>query len=270
MFSLELYNSANLEKVAMQAPFLNRETEYELIENVQSKQCQSSAASLVMSHLRFIVSIANQYDATTYAKSDLVHEGVIGLLKAINNFDISKQFRLASFAKSYIQSEVKEFIVCNFGSLKIATTKPLRKLFFNLAKVNKTKTSSDESDLAIELGVSPLEVREFKERLNSKHYLQVERDNDDEEGSYMEFGVEDDYSDMDNKRNKEIVSVLIKQLNERERFIMYNRFLTDNPLKRREIAEMYGIRQQRVSQIEANALTKMRNYISESGLSLAY
>lgn len=259
MCTLDLYEGANLEKLASNAPFLSKEVEYDLINKVQTNQCQTSAASLVTSHLRYVVSIAKKYHVGNYPKSDLVHEGVIGLLKAINRFDQSLNFRLSSFATEYIACEIKEFVYSNFGVMKIITTKKNRKIFSNQAKINKAKAQGRLEEVADELGVTVAEIQDMEKRMNVQHSLSIGLESDEDDVIELQLGEEDDYSHLDIKKDKKNISNLLKEtLNERERFVIYSRFMTDRPLKRREIAEVFGVKHQRVEQIEKRALQRLK------------
>ena len=231
---------------------------------------------MVLAHLRFVVHVAKGYTGYGLALGDLIQEGNIGLMKAVKRFDPDHGVRLVSFAVHWIRAEMHEFILRNWRIVKVATTKAQRKLFFNLRKSKKRLgwLSSDEvNKVAKDLGVKPEVVREMESRLSGQDIgFDLSADSDDDnphvapvaflESELQDPGLEaecDDFRD----HSDTLLYAGLDELDERSRDIINCRWLQeDNKVTLQELADRYGVSAERIRQLEANALKKMRATIT--------
>ena len=163
-------------------PLLSAEEEHDLAERHMAGDLEA-AKKLILSHLRVVVSIARGYDGYGLNQADLIQEGNIGLMKAVKRFETSRGARLFSFAVHWIKAEIHEFILRNWRLVRIATTKPQRKLFFNLRSMRKSMSALSDREaqaIADDLGVKLSEVLEMEQRMTGKDMALV-GDSDDED-----------------------------------------------------------------------------------------
>jgi RNA polymerase sigma-32 factor len=225
----------------------------------------------VLSHLRFVVHIARGYGGYGLPMGDLVQEGNVGLMKAVKRFDPEIGVRLVSFAVHWIRAEIHEYVLRNWRLVKIATTKAQRKLFFNLRKYKRNLgwlSREETQNVARELGVSESEVTEMERRLSSRDLsYDPAPDHDDEEESYSPsaylpapdadpaIAVEREEWDED---TSERVAGAMRQLDPRSQAILKARWMGDSKATLHELAAEYGVSAERIRQIEANAIVKLR------------
>lgn len=252
-------------------PVLSKDEEVRLARRYREENDLDAARSLVMSHLRFVVHIARGYTGYGLPMGDLVQEGNVGLMKAVKRFDPSVGVRLVSFAVHWIRAEIHEYVLRNWRLVKVATTKAQRKLFFNLRKAKKNLAwlSAEETRaVAKELGVSPAEVTEMEQRLAARDVaFDPVPDADDEDGAYSPasylpapdsdpaIAVEnEEWEDASHKRLGHALSGLDKRSQE----IIRRRWLADDKATLHELAAEYDVSAERIRQIEAQALKKLR------------
>jgi RNA polymerase sigma-32 factor len=254
-----------------QLPVLALEHERELALRYRNENDLSAAKQLVLSHLRFVVHIARGYSGYGLQLSDLIQEGNVGLLKAVKRFDPAMQVRLVSFAVHWIRAEMHEFILRNWRIVKVATTKAQRKLFFNLRRAKKRlgwMNAEEVQTVARDLGVSAKEVLEMESRL-SGHDLTFDApaDADDDARPAPVAYLEDhsanpqEYLERSDEGEHQLGALRdgLAKLDPRSRRILKRRWLDDdNKATLQELADEYGVSAERVRQIEANALKKMR------------
>lgn len=273
--SLEAY----IERVN-QAPYLTQEEEYHYALNLKEKGDLMAAQQLVLSHLRYVVRIARGYMGYGLALNDLIQEGSIGLMKAVKRFDPAFGVRLVSFAVHWIKAEIHEFILRNWRIVKVATTKPQRKLFFNLRSAKKRLgwfTQDEVEAVAKDLGVCPKEVLRMEERLNAKDVqfdLPVHEDATEKRlltpAEYLEDTSENPEEHLENKNWEEHsddqLKIALQKLDQRSQFILEKRWLVPDQKKAtlQELANTYNISPERVRQLEKNALDKLRGFITSS------
>ncbi len=265
--SLEAYISA-----VNQIPVLSAEDEQALARRYRDHEDLDAARELVHSHLRFVVHVARGYSGYGLQLGDLIQEGNIGLMKAVKRFDPDMGVRLVSFAVHWIRAEMHEFILRNWRIVKVATTKAQRKLFFNLRK-SKTRLgwlNADEvSAVAKDLNVSEREVLEMESRLSGRDIaFDAPADEDDDRAppapaAYLIAHEEDPaqaYERMDSADNRlELLREGLASLDARSRDIIQRRWLDpDNKVTLQELADEYGVSAERIRQVEANALKKMK------------
>jgi RNA polymerase sigma-32 factor len=257
-------------------PMLSVEEEHDLALRFKRDEDLDAARELVMSHLRVVVNIARGYHGYGLPQADLIQEGNIGLMKAVKRFDPERGVRLVSFAVHWIKAEIHEFILRNWRLVKIATTKAQRKLFFNLRSLKQglgTMGQDEVLAMAKELGVKPEEVREMETRLCG-HDLSLEPLNgEEEENTYSPIAFLTDEEaepaqelealEMEQVRERGLTKALAL-LDDRSRHIIEARWLKeDDSATLHELAAEYGISAERIRQIEAKALQKMKNVIVE-------
>ncbi len=234
-----------------------------------------AAKKLILSHLRVVVSIARGYDGYGLNQADLIQEGNIGLMKAVKRFQPSRGVRLFSFAVHWIKAEIHEFILRNWRLVRVATTKPQRKLFFNLRSMRKSMSALSDKEaqsIADDLGVKLSEVMEMEQRMTGKDMsLLAENDDDDN------FAPIDWLTDTDSEPTQvlakqahyalqtEGLQEALSKLDDRSRHIVESRWLADDGgLTLHDLAGEYGVSAERIRQIEAKAMQKLRGYLAES------
>ena len=249
-------------------PVLTSERERELAEQLFGDGDVDAARQLVMAHLRFVVYVAKGYSGYGLSEADLVQEGNVGLMKAVRRFNPEFGVRLVSFAVHWIKAEIHEFILKNWRIVKIATTKPQRKLFFNLRSAKKRlgwMNDTEVRDDAEQLGVAPEDVRQMETRL-SAHDEAFELDSDEDDGFTPSHYLTDETLDPAVITEKESFAGAQRRklangftdLDARSREIVQRRWLTDSKTTLQELANQFGISAERVRQLEQNALKKLK------------
>ena len=263
-------------QVVNSIPLLSAEEEYRLALEFKETGNVDVARQLVLSHLRFVVSIARGYLGYGLPLADLVQEGTVGLMKAVKRFDVNQGVRLAAFAVHWIKAEIHDYVIKNWRLVKIATTKAQRKLFFKLKQAKRHLgwfNSQEKKDLAENLGVSIDDVEEMETRLsgNDFAYDYSADANDSEEeffapASYVEDSNSDFALALEEQDNSRMINLSLKnaleQLDDRAKFIIQNRWLNDDKLTLQELSEYLGVSLERVRQLEKQALTKIKNFIT--------
>ena len=253
-------------------PMLSEQQEVDLATRLRDDGDVDAARQLVMSHLRVVVAIARGYLGYGLPHADLIQEGNIGLMKAVKRFDPDMGVRLVSFAVHWIRAEMHEFILKNWRIVKVATTKAQRKLFFNLRKA-KTRlgwmNAAEVSAVARDLNVPEHEVLEMEARLSGRDIgFDAPADQDAEHappapGAYLKAQDEDPsqaYERADSEDNQlQLLREGLAGLDARSRDIIARRWLDDeNKVTLQELADEYGVSAERIRQVEANALKKMK------------
>jgi RNA polymerase sigma-32 factor len=255
---------------------LSRDEEIALAERFRGTNDLDAARQLVLSHLRFVVHIARGYTGYGLPVGDLIQEGNVGLMKAVKRFDPTVGVRLVSFAVHWIRAEIHEYVLRNWRLVKIATTKAQRKLFFNLRRFKRNLgwlTEAETQAIASELGVSTSEVTDMEQRLSSRDLsFDPAPDSDDEDGAYSpsaylphpesdpSVAVEREQWDED---TADRLAQALETLDERSRRILRSRWMTDQKATLHELADEYGVSAERIRQIEASAIKKLRGLIAE-------
>ena len=252
-------------------PVLSKEDEQALAIRFREEDDLDAARELVLAHLRFVVHIAKGYTGYGLPLSDLIQEGNVGLMKAVKRFDPGYDVRLVSFAVHWIRAEIHEFVLRNWRIVKVATTKAQRKLFFNLRKAKKNLswlTFDETRAVADDLGVSPEEVTEMEKRLHARDAIfDPAPDADDERSftpaAYLPSPDADPATLIEtadfNEDASERMAAALETLDDRSRRIIESRWLSDSKLTLHELADEYGISAERVRQVEANAIKKLRS-----------
>ena len=265
--SLEAYIGA-----VHQIPVLSVEDEQRLAHRLREDNDIAAAQELILSHLRFVVHVARGYSGYGLPLGDLVQEGNIGLMKAVKRFDPAVGVRLVSFAVHWIRAEMHEFIIKNWRIVKVATTKAQRKLFFNLRK-SKTRlgwlNAEEVRAVAKDLNVSEREVLEMESRLSGRDIgFDAPDDADDDHAppapaSFLvahEADPASAYESADSEADQlDVLRDGMAKLDARSRDIIKRRWLdADSKVTLQELADEYGVSAERIRQIEAYALKKMK------------
>ena len=266
--SLEAYIGA-----VHQIPVLSVEDEQRLAHRLREDNDIGAAQDLILSHLRFVIHVARGYSGYGLPLGDLIQEGNIGLMKAVKRFDPDMGVRLVSFAVHWIRAEMHEFIIKNWRIVKVATTKAQRKLFFNLRK-SKTRlgwlNAEEVRAVARDLNVSEREVLEMESRLSGRDIgFDAPDDGDDDHAppapvNYLVANNDIDpamaYESANDEDNQlDLLREGLAQLDVRSRDIIRRRWLDpDSKVTLQELADEYGVSAERIRQVEANALKKMK------------
>jgi RNA polymerase sigma-32 factor len=254
-------------------PMLSLEDEQRLARAWHDKEDVDAARQLVVSHLRVVVSVARHYLGYGLPHADLIQEGNVGLMKAVKRFDPDRGVRLVSFALHWIRAEIHEYVLKNWRLVKVATTKSQRKLFFNLRSLKQSLNSMtlQEADaMARELNVSRKDVLEMEMRM-SGHDVSIDPTFDDgEEGysplAYLASPDENPAQLFEREQTEQLrhngLVAALEDLDDRSRHIIKARWLTEGEAATlHELAAHYGVSAERIRQIEARALQKMRAVI---------
>ncbi len=257
--------------VVRQMPKLTVEQERELALKFRDNGDLEAARELVMTNLRFVVHVARGYSGYGLSMPDIIQEGNIGLMKAVKRFDPDIGVRLVSFAVHWIKAEIHEYVIKNWGIVKIATTKAQRKLFFNLRKSKQDVgwLSNDEAvAIANDLDVDVSAVYEMEKRLGSKDMsFDVPVDEATEESyvapaSYLHQHGADPAVLLENSdwegHEQDLLADAMAELDERSQDILSSRWLVDKKATLHELAERYNVSAERIRQLEQNAMKKLK------------
>jgi RNA polymerase sigma-32 factor len=269
--SIDAYISA-----ANRYPMLSEAEEVRLAERFRDDGDVEAARQLVLSHLRLVISIARGYLGYGLPHADLIQEGNIGLMKAVKRYDPARGVRLVSFAMHWIKAEIHEYILRNWRLVKVATTKAQRKLFFNLRSLKNdyegvdTLSGTQAAEVATRLGVKPEEVVEMETRLSGRDLaLDGSPDDGDDAFAPIDYLADSRYEPTrmleDKSRARlqdEGLHEALTTLDARSRRIVEARWLHDGEAATlHELADEFGVSAERIRQIEAKALQKMRGYL---------
>lgn len=256
-------------------PMLKPEEEHALAIRVRDHNDADAAFRLVSSHLRLVVRIAMDFQRRWMQNVlDLVQEGNVGLMRAVNKFDPDKGIKFSYYASFWIKAYILKFIMDNWRMVKIGTTQVQRKLFYNLNRERQKLIAQgfdpDAAMLSERLGVSQEQINEMDQRLASTDLsLNVPVGEDTGGATRMDFlpalgpGIEDDLAREEiSDLVRTQIKAIIPKLNEKELYILNNRLLTDDPVTLREIGERYNVTRERVRQLEARLLEKIRQHLT--------
>ncbi len=255
-------------------PLLTQEQETNYARRLRDTDDVDAARQLVLSHLRLVVSIARGYVGYGLPQADLIQEGNIGLMKAVRRFDPERGVRLVSFAMHWIRAEIHEFVLRNWRLVKVATTKAQRKLFFNLRSMKPgldTLGAAEVQSIARTLGVKPEEVVEMETRLGGKD-MALEPAGDDEREqfspiAYLAADNAEPAAVFEAEQNARLRGAGLEQalasLDARSRRIVEARWLNEKKsVTLHDLAGEFGVSAERIRQIEAKALGKMKSLIA--------
>ena len=255
-------------------PLLAPQEEYMLAKRWQEHQDPEAATRLVTSHLRLVAKIAMGYRGYGLPVSELIAEGNIGLMQGVKKFEPERGFRLATYAMWWIKASIQEYILRSWSLVKIGTTAAQKKLFFNLRRMKNKLEAIEDGDLhpddvkkiATDLGVSEDDVVQMNRRMAKGGDTSLNAPlREDGEGEWQDWLADDGPSQesiVADKQEADIRHDLLREalltLNERERHILTQRRLIDEPQTLEDLSQEYGISRERVRQIEVRAFEKLQ------------
>ncbi|MBX3716583.1 MAG: RNA polymerase sigma factor RpoH [Burkholderiales bacterium] len=255
-------------------PLLTAEREVELGRRLKESGDLTAARDLVLSHLRLVVAVARNYMGYGLPQADLIQEGNVGLMKAVRRFDPARGVRLASFAIHWIKAEIHEYILRNWRLVKVATTKAQRKLFFNLRSLKSstaTLSPAEVKTIAKTLDVKESDVVEMEQRLQG-HDITIDptpEDGEDRPGpiAFLADAAEGPAEIVERRQSEgletEGLARALAALDDRSRRIVKARWLAEGEAKTlHELADEFGVSAERIRQIEAKALQKMKGHLA--------
>ena len=254
-------------------PMLTPEEELQLAKRWKEQGDERAAHKLVTSHLRLVAKIAMGYRGYGLPVGELISEGNVGMMQAVKRFDPDRGFRLATYAMWWIRAAIQEYILHSWSLVKMGTTAAQKKLFFNLRRLKAQMSALDEGDLKSEqvekiakaLQVPESDVISMNRRLASPDHSLNAPVRADSEGEWQDWLVDEgetqeselaDREDLSNRRM--LLGEALKSLNERERHILIERRLKDEPTTLEELSQQYNISRERVRQIEVRAFEKLQ------------
>ena len=257
-------------------PVLTAEQEYMLAMRYQEHEDPDAAAQLVTSHLRLVAKIAMGYRGYGLPVSDLISEGNVGLMQGVKKFEPERGFRLATYAMWWIKASMQEFILRSWSLVKMGTTAAQKKLFFNLRRMKKQLEAYEDSDLhpddlakiATDLGVPEQEVVNMNRRMmmGGDASLNVSVGGDEEGSGQWQDWLVDDRPLQDTvvaeaeeaSFRREMLIEAMDGLNDREKHILTERRLTEDPQTLEELSQVYDVSRERIRQIEVRAFEKLQ------------
>lgn len=262
-------------------PVLSRREEYDLAMKYKKDGDLEAARKLITHNLRFVIKVSNEYKDYGISIMDLIQEGNIGLMKAVQKFDPTKGYRLISYAVWWIRAYIQNYVIRSYRLIKLGTTEAQRKLFYKLRStklkmgiIDETPTPKEYKAIAKELKVPLESVIEMDQRMTSRDVsLNALISRTGEKATYLDF-VEDQAASQEElissieeqKKVKRHLKIALKSLNEREQHIVKNRLLIHKPLTLEELSKELKISKERVRQIEKIALRKMKDFLEARGI----
>ena len=257
-------------------PMLAPEEEFMLAKSWREHEDSEAAHRLVTSHLRLAAKIAMGYRGYGLPVSELISEGNVGMMQAVKRFDPDKGFRLATYAMWWIRAAIQEYILHSWSLVKMGTTAAQKKLFFNLRKIKGQMQAIEEGDLppekvtaiATKLEVPEADVISMNQRLSSPDHSLNAPLKVDGEGEWQDWLVDEGPSQEDQLaedeelgKRRRLLALGMEALNERERHILTERRLKDDPTTLEDLSQEYGISRERVRQIEVRAFEKLQKSV---------
>ena len=259
-------------------PLLTAEEEQALARRYQKGDLQAGHR-LVTANLRFVVKVSYEYRSYGIRMADLIQEGNIGLMKAVQKFDPDKGIRLISYAVWWIRAYIQNYILKSWSLVKLGTTQAQRKLFFSLARtrreLEKLNGSADGTlanveEIARRLHVKPSEVREMEQRMGGRDLSLDAPMGDDGGNTHVDFVVSEGIAQDDEVADKEEagmvstrVQTALRRLDPRERFIIEQRVMNERPMTLKELGEHFGFSRERARQLEIRAKEKLKMELTQ-------
>ena len=262
-------------------PMLEPEQEFMLAKRWQEHEDPAAAQTLVTSHLRLVAKIAMGYRGYGLPLSELVSEGNVGMMQAVKRFDPDRGFRLATYAMWWIRAAIQEYILHSWSLVKMGTTAAQKKLFFNLRKLKGQLQAIEDGDLppeivttiATKLEVPESDVVNMNRRLASPDHSLNAPLRVDGEGEWQDWLVDQEESQeaklgdrQELGLRRDLLKNAMKTLNDRERHILTERRLRDEPVTLEDLSRKYNISRERVRQIEVRAFEKLQKSIKSAAM----
>ncbi len=270
--------SNNLVEFSKKAKILEKEDEFRLINDWKENQNPKSLQKILNSYLRLAVSYARKYTSYGLPLDDLIHEGVLGIMHALEKFETSKDFRLSTYASWWIRASIQDYILKNWSVVRTGSTASQKALFFNLKKIkqqindvtNEFMGQKEIEKVSEILNVKSIEVQNMESRLTSGDVFLNQKVDNEGENDLMSLlsddrqNPEEVYEDFnDNNVKKDFINKAINTLNDREKTIIRLRKLKEKSITLDELGKMLKISKERVRQIETKALQKLKKSILE-------
>ncbi len=262
-------------------PMLEANEEFMLAKRWREHDDIEAAHKLVTSHLRLVAKIAMGYRGYGLPVSELISEGNVGMMQAVKRFDPDRGFRLATYAMWWIRASIQEYILHSWSLVKIGTTAAQKKLFFSLRKIKGQMKAIEEGDLtpehvkkiAEELNVPELDVISMNRRLASPDQSLNAPLRGDGDGEWQDWLIDDEDNqeirlaeNEESARRHRLLDRAMASLNERERHILAERRLRDEPMTLEDLSQKYAISRERVRQIEVRAFEKLQKTMKQLAL----
>lgn len=258
-------------------PNLSSEEETELAKRYFLDNCLKSAHKLILSQLKMVVRVANEYSGYNLPQEELIQEGNIGLMKAVKNFNPFKKVRLFTYAVVWVKAEMQNYILNNNKIVKLATTKNLKKLFFNLKSTQKELLEAGVAKKDLNKTIAKKLLVEESEVLAANSYfngevLSIEYDKDDDTNNNgIEIPEIETPESIMEKEDSTIylqkhIKNAIQNLSQKEQEIVQARFFSDTKPTHQELSKKYSLSSERIRQLEKSALQKMQKYLQQQGV----
>ena len=269
-------NSSRLIEISKKGSILEKDEEFKLIIDWQDNRNPKSLQKIINSYLRLAVSYAKKYSSYGLSLDDLTHEGVLGIMHALDKFDTSKDFRLSTYASWWIRASIQDFILKNWSVVRTGSTASQKALFFNLKEIKQQINNVSREFMGQEeidkvssmLNVKSLEVQNMESRLTGGDLHLNQKVDNESENDLMDLlqderqNPEESYEDFNDKSVKRnYINAAIDSLNEREKTIINLRKFREKSITLDELGQKLKISKERVRQIETKALEKLRRAI---------
>ena len=269
-------NSSRLIEISKKGSILEKDEEFKLINDWQDNRNPKSLQKIINAYLRLAVSYAKKYSSYGLSLDDLTHEGVLGIMHALDKFDTSKDFRLSTYASWWIRASIQDFILKNWSVVRTGSTASQKALFFNLKKIKQQINNVSRDFMGQEeidkvssmLNVKSLEVQNMESRLTGGDLHLNQKVDSESENDLMDLlqderqNPEESYEDFNDKSVKRnYIKAAIDSLNEREKTIINLRKFREKSITLDELGQKLKISKERVRQIETKALEKLRKAI---------
>ena len=270
--------SSNLIEISKKAKILEKKQEFELINDWRDNRNPNSLRQILNSYLRLAVSYARKYSSYGLPIDDLIHEGVLGIMHALDKFDTSKDFRLSTYASWWIRASIQDYILKNWSVVRTGSTASQKALFFNLKKIKHQINDVSREFMGQEeinkvsdmLNVKSIEVQNMESRLTGGDLYLNQKVDSETENDLMSLladdrqNPEESYEDLNDKKiKKDYINKAIDTLNEREKTIIRLRKFKEKSITLDELGQMLKISKERVRQIETKALEKLKKSLLE-------
>ena len=270
--------SNNLIEFSKKASILEKEDEFNLINDWRDNKNPIALQKILNSYLRLAVSYARKFSSYGLAIDDLIHEGVLGIMHALEKFDTSKDFRLSTYASWWIRASIQDYILKNWSVVRTGSTASQKALFFNLKKIKQQindvsrefmgQTEIDK--VSNMLNVKSIEVQNMESRLTGGDLFLNQNIDNESESDFMGLladereNPEENYENINDKKvKKDLINKAINTLNEREKKIIRLRKFKEKSITLDELGKMLKISKERVRQIETKALEKLKKTLLE-------
>jgi len=270
--------SNNLVEFSKKAKVLEKEEEFKLISQWRDHKNQNALQKILNSYMRLSVSYARKYSNYGLSLDDLIHEGILGIMHALEKFDISKNFRLSTYASWWIRASIQDYILKNWSIVKTGSTASQKQLFFNLKKIKKQildvsrdyMGQNELNKVSKILNIKAIEIQNMESRLMGGDVF-LNQQIGDEDGNDLMTLLPDNLPNpeeslekyYDNKAKQKWISKAINTLNDREKVIIKSRKLREKSITLDELGVSLKISKERVRQIETSALKKLKLAILE-------